>query len=379
MTTQFFRVKCMWIVIFGFLSCSFLLAAEDSTHSLEVVVKGMENTKRLLENVSGFKIICKTAKIEQVTPSELGRQIRAEWTLIRNDRIWRVDVRPIDELKRSDGTPFPMTTDIIVAKNNMAMVYTEHNEIAVVYPLMECSDFFQQWGYFVRTGFCLFETMAQTNQLNYKTLLKQVYKGSPFEIVGSPTVPEFLNQNIRNYTIAPKVEIIDGHACVVVQWPQKDVMWVDPEHGFVIRKRVFYFSSENVKQFEIQNRDFVEVQPGLWLPQVQIETCFADVSYQPQNLWDKPLQRIAYEVSIDCSRVDVKTVEFTPPVGTRVTDVVRHENYRIYDPNADPFAGPIEQGLKANRYVMFRAITIIIGSILIFIAVWQMLSRMEKK
>jgi hypothetical protein len=83
------------------------------------------------------------------------------------------------------------------------------------------------------------------------------------------------------------------------------------------------------------------------------------------------------EILIDC--VPDSLFEVSLPIGTRVIDSARDTIYTIYDSNTDPFAGPIELARGTNRWVMVRAICIIFGSIMIFIGVWWMLSRMERK
>jgi hypothetical protein len=110
----------------------------------------------------------------------------------------------------------------------------------------------------------------------------------------------------------------------------------------------------------------------------QVETYFGYVASHPKEMWDKPLYRYTYKVSLSLDVVSER-FDFSPPVGALVVDGIRKDSYRITAEGANPFAGPIAQGLQANRWVMFRAITIIIGSILVFIGLWLMLRRMEMR
>ncbi|MDR1494355.1 MAG: hypothetical protein LBT05_16800 [Planctomycetaceae bacterium] len=59
-------------------------------------------------------------------------------------------------------------------------------------------------------------------------------------------------------------------------------------------------------------------------------------------------------------------------------DGIRKVEYTITEPNSDPFAGPIGQGIKANRYVMIRALFIIVGVAMILISIWLTLRKKER-
>jgi hypothetical protein len=85
------------------------------------------------------------------------------------------------------------------------------------------------------------------------------------------------------------------------------------------------------------------------------------------------LETIAFDTD-----VSEELFNIVPEPGTYVLDDIRKIEYTITDPNFDPFAGPIDQEITANRYVMFRAILIIIGSILILVAMWLWLKFRNK-
>ena len=194
-----------------------------------------------------------------------------------------------------------------------------------------------------------------------------------------PYLPESIIDNYSKYSVKQEMENIDGHDCFVIEWKDKDILWVDPNHHWVIRQRTT-FNDDKHKKFTVRYQEYREIESGVWFPFKLSVDVYADTIVEPRTNWGKIAKRRFYETQeVKTSQLPESLFSVTPPPGTRVIDHIRKETYTIWDPNVDPFAGPIEQALKVNRHVKYRALGIIIGSILIFIAVWQILSRMEKR
>jgi hypothetical protein len=68
-----------------------------------------------------------------------------------------------------------------------------------------------------------------------------------------------------------------------------------------------------------------------------------------------------------------------PLFGTQLIDTLRDIEYTITEEGIDPLAGHTPRGIEVNRSVKYRAIGIIVGSIMIFIAVWRLLRKREGK
>ena len=197
-------------------------------------------------------------------------------------------------------------------------------------------------------------------------------------------LPDCMKNNPRKYIVHEGTEEIEGYPCWVVEWQGTDKIWIDPKIGGAIRKRIVHWSESGPIKSVIMNSDYREVQKGIFLPFRQEVTNFVGPEMElHQSLWGKEHSYFVYKVdSAQIGSFDADAEAFFDvklPVGASVYDLRHDMHYSVYDPNVDPFAGPIAEGLKVNRYVKFRAICIIAGSILIFIAVWRILSRMEKR
>ena len=85
------------------------------------------------------------------------------------------------------------------------------------------------------------------------------------------------------YRIRAELEEIDGSPCHVVERAGKDVIWLDAEHGYNVRRRTIYWPSGAVcAEFKASGLD--EKAPGIWLPNRQISVAFnpdsAPVAYR---------------------------------------------------------------------------------------------------
>jgi hypothetical protein len=75
------------------------------------------------------------------------------------------------------------------------------------------------------------------------------------------------------YRIRKELEEIDGSPCHVVERAGKDVIWLDAEHGFNVRRRTIYWPSGAVCA-EFKASGFDEKAPGIWLPNRQVSVAF---------------------------------------------------------------------------------------------------------
>ena len=174
-------------------------------------------------------------------------------------------------------------------------------------------------------------------------------------------------------------ENIGGNDCFVLEWIEKDILWVDPNHHWVLRQRTI-FTDDKHKKYTIRFQDYKEIESGIWFPFKLSIDVYANTAVEPKSNWGKIAKRWTFEIhELTTDSLPETFFDVTLPIGTLVIDGIRGATYTITDPDADPFAGLIAQGIKANNAVKYRAVGIIIGSILVLIAVWLMLQRMEGK
>jgi hypothetical protein len=255
---------------------------------------------------------------------------------------------------------------------------------AVVAPFELGRNMYQDWYFFQYHGLAPFRFIAESNGVFYKDVLDNV-KDSPYlEPLKNLLLPDSIKNNMSKYSVLDEQDNIEGHLCWVIEWSQTDKIWIDPKIGGAIRKRIVHWDEAGVVKSIIVNSDYREIQSGIFLPFRQEVTNFVGHEMGlSQSLWGKEYSHFVYEVdSIQFGSFDAEAEKFFDiklPIGTSVFDLRHETEYTVYDPDHDPFECPIQRGLEANRYVKYRAIGIIIGSILIFIAVWRMLRRMENK
>ncbi|GHT37140.1 hypothetical protein FACS189427_09740 [Planctomycetales bacterium] len=191
-----------------------------------------------------------------------------------------------------------------------------------------------------------------------------------------PFLPDFLEKNKGNYKINPHQEDVDGFMCWVVEYPGMDKFWVDTEHGYVVRKRIYHWEPDKPRKFAIHNSDFREVKPGLWLPYKQIVDKYASIVSESRDIWDKVASRLHYQletIEFD-SQVPDEIFNVSPPVGTYVMDELRGIEYTISDETKDPFEDPIRQGIGVlkvqERMAMWRFIGVVVINICVITYIW---------
>lgn len=369
------KVVAFFIVFFVYFGLALDVRSQSSQNPLDLdnVLQGLVETKRVLQDdFVEFSCKCRTEKIEILIDSNEGQKSRAEWMLFRKGNMWKTTSRKIEAAVKQNAW-----STLFILKNGLALEYYPNGLCAISSPDVGF-EFWGHWRFFVRTGIDILGVITSTNKMDIVKLREKGTVDSTFRFFATPLFPACLESNKSNYRLYDEMEEVDGNLCFVLEWNKHDKVWIDPKCGYAIRKRTQWFVREGVKEYEIINHDFDEVRPGLWLPKKQVVVFYADPSYQPKSLWDRAMQKVTYLAEYQLT-VDDAEFNFRPPIGTRVVDTVRGTQYTIHEEDTDPFAGPIELARGANRYVVIRALFIIVGSLMILFAVWRMLRDKESK
>lgn len=83
-------------------------------------------------------------------------------------------------------------------------------------------------------------------------------------------LPRMIEANRDKYRLLPVSEVVDGSPCHVLEWPGRDRVWVDPTHGFLMRKRQFFDAGTLLAEWS--NSDLRKCENGIWLPTNLLET-----------------------------------------------------------------------------------------------------------
>jgi hypothetical protein len=102
------------------------------------------------------------------------------------------------------------------------------------------------------------------------------------------TLPRCLKADKAEYRIRKDLEEIDGSPCHVIERAGKDVIWLDAEHGYNVRRRTIYWPS-GALGVEFKASGFAEKAPGIWLPARQLCVTFnldtAPPAYRGKVMW----------------------------------------------------------------------------------------------
>lgn len=186
-----------------------------------------------------------------------------------------------------------------------------------------------------------------------------------------------LNLHKQEYRLRSKQEQIDGAWCYVLECPNRDIIWVDPQLGYAMRKRetllvVDAAKGISRKQFEYTFRDFAEGAPGISVPKTATMVRFGRlVKDGPQ------VPVIEWKISvleISLNQVQEKDFEVKIPPGTTV--VKGNESFlvpgdrellikKFADLHAPPKPG---MGPKSRNWILVINMLLLVILIVVFIA-----------
>jgi hypothetical protein len=238
--------------------------------------------------------------------------------------------------------------------------WDQYSRRATVDPLGDGGNIWLSWHYTNNLSLSVFKYITRSTGANPAKV--------PVDDVKRPFLPDFLRKNVARYRVKPEPEEVDGVRCWLVEWPDMDRFWVDPQHGFAIRRRAYCWGPGKPLHTAVLNRDYREVKPGLWLPYLQIVDRYADMNAEDKSVWGKVACRTEIHLdSIEFDRLSDDFFEIRLPPGTFVHDFIRHLKYRVSDPNGgDPFGEPVLEALqlqptRGRGMRMLAAIAIPVG------------------
>jgi type II secretory pathway pseudopilin PulG len=270
---------------------------------------------------------------------------RAEWLLGRHRTGWYTEGRELDPGKDGDIV-IPAEPNIFILKNGSALDWTQHND-RVFIASKEKGDFnvLLGWRYLENAGLNPYRPVIESAGMSYEEARGLDDKHMLHQFLNKPLLPDFLESNASRYSVAEQPETIDGAACWVMEWPGMDKIWIDVDHSYAMRRRVFHWRPEGPLARHIDNSDFREIKPGLWFCFQQTVETYGMLNQAEE--WDKLTNVSAYEVSeCDLSRAPEGLTALRLPVGTFVNDSIRNIQYRVSDEEGDPFEKPLGEAAQ---------------------------------
>jgi len=155
-------------------------------------------------------------------------------------------------------------------------------------------------------------------------------------------LPFALDRADLEWTVNPKLEMVDGVECHVLESKGKQRIWIDPTSGYAMRFREFrqYIEDKPATQWPLFERygfrKYRQVADGVWLPE-RIEIVTFTPARSPENLWNRAKWSIVHEAKRLAVNENVADALFTLsfPPGTLVDDTIRNRCFRIGKSNEE--------------------------------------------
>lgn len=158
------------------------------------------------------------------------------------------------------------------------------------------------------------------------------------------TLPRIVVENRAKYRVRPALELVDGHPCHVLEWPGRDVVWVDDQRGFVPLRRKFSLDEKHPAH-EWFNRDLVRQSPGFWVPMSQVNNRYVFPDYPLDERPNSVKRRYTTRV-LKIDFTERPDEFFQVPVAkderVLVSDQVRGLTYIRHPDGSDPLKGVLE-------------------------------------
>ena len=147
-----------------------------------------------------------------------------------------------------------------------------------------------------------------------------------------------LNDDSLDWEVLPKLEVVDGAACHVLQSNRKEKIWIDPEIGFGIRRREFYRRLRDAlrEKWPVSGqsafRDYRLAGGEIWLPwRIEVVTYVTDPAID--LAYERPAFSSVYEVQRIAINAEVPdrlfSLQFPPE--TVVRDKANRKFYQLGD------------------------------------------------
>ncbi|MGO9115327.1 MAG: hypothetical protein ACLP9L_39445, partial [Thermoguttaceae bacterium] len=148
-------------------------------------------------------------------------------------------------------------------------------------------------------------------------------------------LPYALDRAKLGWKVCPKLEMVDGAECHVLESKDRHRIWVDPQLGYAMRFREIYWAAKDrpISQYPLWMRDefgsYRQLADGMWLPQ-RIMSEQHPTACSAENRCNRVGFRNLLQVSKLAINEQVPDTRFTIsfPPGTLVADTINNRVYR---------------------------------------------------
>ncbi|MDR1924086.1 MAG: hypothetical protein LBQ66_06900 [Planctomycetaceae bacterium] len=342
---------------------------------MDKIIVALEQTKKsIFDNESLFLRYDRLGCEDLLRSQFSGGDIPVKWELAwKKDKFYaKRTYCPTDAQKKDNSVIITEEPSVLILKNRKLLNWSKgFSKCDIeIFSGFVTLNLIKEWTIFEFLGYNVAEKILTTSGNDYQKTCEQTKDEPAFYFLSLPYLPETLREHQTDYHIKPTRDNIDNHLCWVIGRTSSDTIWIDD--NFRIRKRLLYDQLyKNSIKYVINYRDHREIKPNIWIPLTLSIDIYANPFVEPEVNWGKVAKRWTIKISeFEINQVPDNLFDVTPDVGTLVQDFDKNERYRIVKKGSDPFAGPIAQGITANRYVVYRAIFITLGSFLILLYFW---------
>ena len=135
----------------------------------------------------------------------------------------------------------------------------------------------------------------------------------------------FGNLKDGNYTVAAEGEIEDGVACVKLERPGIDRLWLSRDHNYAVVRRDWFWGGGEHLMMTCRNSDFFQLSDSLWLPKSTERINYVDskrhAEHEPDTVHFTVRTRLIKRQTGD--RIDPDLLEVVPDKGMTILDNTR--------------------------------------------------------
>lgn len=319
------------------------IAADAQRPSVQSIIEGLKRADDAFFESRRLTLRYACIETADLVATEWGTR-RAEWLLGRDGGGWCTEARELQPGMQGNVT-IPAEPNISILKNGRFLDWRQHNRNVFLGPKKTRNfNVLHGWRYLENAGLNPYRPVIESTGMSYQEATA-LEKSMLQQFLSAPLLPDFLEQNAENYTVAEQPEPIDGEVCWAIEWPGMDKIWVNVDRGHTVRRRAYHWKPQGPLARQVDNSDFRQVKPGLWFCFRQTVTMYGRLDGD-EAYWGKAVNRSTYEVSeFDFSRPPEALTNLRVPAGSFVTDVLRNLQYKVFE-EGDPLEKPLGAALQ---------------------------------
>ncbi len=181
--------------------------------------------------------------------------------------------------------------------------------------------------------------------------IRELIQAVSFSEASPLVLPRSVKRVARQWRVLDQTEMIEGAECVVLQRDKRDKIWLDIDHTYVCRKRI-YANPDGTPLLEVKNSKLREYKSGIWLPSDQLVSWYRPQSDPPETRGKLFRQDRNLIVKVSFSKLPPSFFDIPIPAQNGyVIDEVRGVHYGLASVGATA-EGMVAKALKNTRAVL---------------------------